>query len=62
MLDKNMFVERVLLGSVLRDLTHEEMEVYRRAFKNPGEDRRPTMTWPRQIPIDGEPEEVVEIV
>ena len=61
-LDKNMFVERVLPGSVLRDLTHEEMEVYRRPFKNPGEDRRPTLTWPRQIPIDGEPEEVVEIV
>ena len=61
-LDKNLFVERVLPGSVLRDLTADEMNVYRRPFLNPGEDRRPTLTWPRQIPIDGEPEEVHDIV
>ena len=61
-LDKNLFVERVLPGSVLRDLTEDEMNVYRRPFLNPGEDRRPTLTWPRQIPIDGEPEEVHDIV
>ena len=61
-LDKNVFVERVLPGSVMRDLTDEEMEVYRRPFKNAGEDRRPTLTWPRQIPIEGEPPEVVELV
>ena len=60
--DKNMFVERVLPGSVLRDLTEDEMNVYRRPFLNPGEDRRPTLTWPRQIPIDGEPQEVHDIV
>jgi haloalkane dehalogenase len=61
-LDKNVFVERVLPGSVLRELTEEEMEIYRRPFTEPGEDRRPTLTWPRQIPIEGEPPDVVEIV
>jgi len=61
-LEKNVFVERVLPGSILRELSDEEMEVYRRPFKNPGEDRRPTLTWPRQIPIEGEPAEVVELV
>ncbi len=60
-LDNNVFVERVLPGSILRDLTPEEMAVYRRPFAEPGEGRRPTLTWPRQIPIDGEPAEVVEI-
>jgi haloalkane dehalogenase len=61
-LEKNVFVEKVLPGSVLRGLTDEEMAVYRRPFKNAGEDRRPTLTWPRQIPLDGEPEDVVAIV
>ena len=61
-LEKNIFVERVLPGSVIRKLTDEEMAVYRRPFENPGEDRRPTLTWPRQIPIDGEPVGVAEIV
>ncbi len=61
-LAKNTFVERVLPGSILRELTTEEMDEYRRPFQNPGEDRRPTLTWPRQIPIDGEPASVVEIV
>jgi haloalkane dehalogenase len=61
-LDKNVFVERVLPGSVLRAMTDEEMEEYRRPFRNAGEDRRPTLTWPRQIPIDGEPADVVQIV
>ena len=61
-LEKNIFVERVLPGSVIRKLTDAEMEVYRRPFLNPGEDRRPTLTWPRQIPIEGQPADVVEIV
>jgi len=60
-LDKNIFVEKVLPGSVLRGLTDEEMAVYRRPFLNPGEDRRPTLTWPRQIPLDGEPADVSAI-
>ena len=61
-LEKNIFVERVLPGSVLRDLTGDEMAVYRRPFARPGEDRRPTLTWPRQIPIEGEPADVHDIV
>jgi haloalkane dehalogenase len=61
-LAKNMFVERVLPGSVIRDLTDEEMAVYRRPFQAAGEDRRPTLTWPRQIPIDGMPADVHDIV
>ncbi|MDH5212845.1 MAG: haloalkane dehalogenase [Gammaproteobacteria bacterium] len=61
-LEKNVFVERVLPGSVLRGLSEEEMAVYRRPFETAGEDRRPTLTWPRQIPIDGEPQDVRKIV
>ena len=61
-LEKNVFVERVLPGSILRRLSEEEMNVYRRPFAEAGEDRRPTLTWPRQIPIDGEPADVHEIV
>ncbi len=60
-LEQNVFVERVLPGSVLRGLSEDEMAVYRRPFAEAGESRRPTLTWPRQIPIDGEPQEVVEI-
>ena len=62
MLDKNIFVERVLPSSIMRELTEEEMNEYRRPFLNSGEDRRPTLSWPRQIPIQGEPKEVVEVV
>ena len=61
-LEKNVFVDKVLPGSVLRGLTDAEMAVYRRPFEQPGEDRRPTLTWPRQIPLGGEPADVVEIV
>ena len=61
-LQKNIFVERVLPGSVMRKLSDEEMAEYRRPFLNPGEDRRPTLTWPRQIPIEGEPADVVKVV
>ena len=61
-LENNVFVERVLPGSVLRKLDEKEMEIYRRPFREPGESRRPTLTWPRQIPVEGEPAEVVGIV
>ena len=61
-LHDNVFVERVLPGSVIRQLSTAEMDHYRRPFVNPGEDRRPTLTWPRQIPLDGEPAEVAKIV
>src|SRR5947208_1560940 len=57
-----MFVERLLPGGSLRPLTDEEMAEYRRPFAEPGEGRRPTLTWPRQIPIDGEPADVAAIV
>jgi haloalkane dehalogenase len=61
-LAKNMFVERVLPGSVMRKLAEEEMAEYRRPFLNAGEDRRPTLTWPRQIPIEGDPADVTAVV
>jgi haloalkane dehalogenase len=59
---KNVFVERILPASVLRGLTPEEMERYREPFREPGEKRRPTLTWPREIPIEGEPADVVDLV
>ena len=61
-LEKNVFVERVLPGSVLRSLDEEEMTVYRRPFAELGEGRRPTLTWPRQIPIEGKPVAVHSVV
>ena len=60
-IDKNLFVEAVLPGSILRDLSPEEHDEYRRPFIEP-EHRRPTLTWPREIPIEGHPADVVEIV
>ena len=61
-LEKNVFVEGVLPASVMRTLTDAELDEYRRPFSAAGEDRRPTLSWPRQIPLDGEPSAVVEIV
>jgi haloalkane dehalogenase len=61
-LEGNVFVERVLPGSIIRKLDEKEMAAYRRPFAEPGEARRPTLSWPRQIPIAGEPAEVVAIV
>ncbi len=61
-LEKNVFVERILPSSIIRELSDEEMDEYRRPFRNPGEDRRPTLTWPREIPIDGDPEDVAAII
>jgi haloalkane dehalogenase len=61
-LHNNMFVERILPGSVMRKLSEAEMAEYRRPFANPGEDRRPTLSWPRQIPIEGSPADVVKVV
>ncbi len=60
-LNKNVFVERILPLSVLRKLTDAEMENYRRPFREPGESRRPTLQWPREIPMEGEPADVVAI-
>ena len=61
-LKKNVFVERVLPASVIRPLSEAEMAEYRRPYLAPGEDRRPTLTWPRQIPVDGSPADVVQVV
>src|SRR5262249_26429745 len=61
-LQKNAFVDRILPASVMRGLGDAEMERYRRPFREPGESRRPTLAWPREIPIEGEPHDVVEIV
>ncbi len=60
-IEKNLFVEAVLPGSILRTMTEEEHDEYRRPFVEPAH-RRPTLTWPREIPLDGEPIDVVEIV
>ncbi|MBO6783684.1 MAG: haloalkane dehalogenase [Alphaproteobacteria bacterium] len=61
-LENNFFVEVMLPGSIIRDLAAEEHDEYRRPFAEPGESRRPTLTWPRQIPIDGEPADVAQIM
>ena len=61
-LQNNFFIEKILPGAILRTLSDAEMTQYRRPFAEPGEGRRPTLTFPRQIPIDGEPADVVEIV
>lgn len=61
-LTKNVFVERILPGSVLEPISEEDMAVYRKPYLQPGESRRPTLTWPREIPIDGEPADMVRVV
>lgn len=59
--EKNVFVEKVLPGSILRKLSDEEMDAYRAPFREPAS-RRPVWRWPNQIPLDGEPAEVVAVV
>jgi len=61
-LEKNVFVERILPASILRTLSDQEMDEYRRPYRRAGEDRRPTLTWPREVPISGEPRDVVAVV
>ena len=61
-LEKNVFVERILPASILRDLGEAEMEAYRRPFREPGEPRRPMLAWPRELPLDGEPGDIVGMV
>ena len=60
-LQNNYFIEEILPKAILRKLSAEEMAEYRRPFAKPGEDRRPTLTWPREIPVDGEPADVSAI-
>ena len=61
-LEKNIFVERILLNDSADGFSEEEKAEYIRPFKEAGEDRRPTLTWPRQIPVEGEPKEVIDEV
>lgn len=61
-LSQNFVVEKILPAAVLRKLSDDEMNVYRRPYKNSGESRRPTLTWPREIPIAGEPSDVRDII
>ena len=60
-LERNLFVEAVLPSSIMRELTEDEMAAYRAPFDT-SEHRQPTLNWPRQIPIDGEPAQMVELV
>ena len=61
-IQKNVFVERILPASVLDGISEEDMAIYRKPYLEPGESRRPTLTWPREIPIEGEPADTHEIV
>jgi haloalkane dehalogenase len=61
-LENNVFIEGVLPSIVMRTLSDEELEHYRQPFLKPGEDRRPTLSWPRDVPLAGEPAEVVEVI
>lgn len=61
-LEHNAFVEEILPGAIMRDLTEDEMNAYREPFQDAGEGRRPTLTWPRQIPLDEEPADVCAII
>jgi haloalkane dehalogenase len=60
-LDENFFIETVLPKSIIRKLSEEEMDAYRAPFRH-REARRPTLIWPRELPIDGEPADIVAIV
>ena len=61
-IEENWFIENLLPGTIMRTLSDKEIAEYRRPFLNAGEDRRPTLSWPRQIPIGGEPAEVHKIM
>ncbi|MFI7054976.1 haloalkane dehalogenase [Streptosporangium canum] len=61
-LDQNFFIDDVLPAEVLRGLSEAEMAVYRRPYTEPGESRRPTLTWPREVPVAGEPRDVHDVV
>jgi len=61
-LEQNMFIETILPSGVLSALSDDAMTEYRRPYTMPGESRRPTLTWPRQIPIDDDPKDVAAIV
>lgn len=60
-LTKNVFIEKIFPASVMRKLDEETMNLYRQPFGEPGEERRPMLAWPRELPLGGEPSDVVEI-
>ena len=57
-----LFVEAILPGNVLRTLDPEELDAYRAPYVAGGEDRRPLLTWPREVPFDGEPADTHQIM
>lgn len=61
-LRENFFVEKMLPAGVLRTLTDGELDAYRAPFAVAGEDRRPTLAWARQVPLDGQPADIAEII
>jgi len=61
-LEDNIFIEKILPGAIIRQFTNEELHHYGQPFRNAGEDRRPTLSWPRNLPIDGEPFDVVKVM
>ena len=61
-LEQNIFIDTILPSGVLTPISDEAMNEYRRPYAVPGESRRPTLTWPRQIPIDDDPKDVGQIV
>jgi haloalkane dehalogenase len=61
-LEDNIFIEKILPQTAFRQFNEDELEVYRQPFRNAGEDRRAMLSWPRSLPLDGEPREVNEVV
>ena len=61
-LKDNVFIEKLFPARILRSLSEAEMAVYRRPYLQPGEDRRPTLQFPREIPVDDAPEHTAQIV
>ncbi len=61
-LEENFIIEKELPTCMLRKLTEEEMDTYRKPYREPGESRRPTLTWRREVPVAGKPADVCEII
>ena len=61
-LENNFFVENVFVAGVIREIDEATMNEVRRPFREAGENRRATLTWPRQIPIEGKPADVAELM
>jgi haloalkane dehalogenase len=62
MLEENFFLEDMLPNALIDPLSEADLAAYRRPYLEPGEARRPTLVWPRELPIDGAPADVTEIV